>query len=603
VDVFAIKLDGYPPSEPTFKLVAVALRSVADIPARLSHLQSGDLGLFWDIPDGLSAKQKLWLSKIVLQTLWRWRHVQDSTRALGFLAMREVFRSFSTDEYQILPVLKTHYFLTMAICLGLRITVRDLDAPNDRCVFLHPFHYVHLFGGSNTLDMAVLLFHQQLRRSTKDGEASPFFLTEFLSTLSHVNLFQRAGHIEYGFLWISDLLNSGYRDRERHMMASQVVQSLGDWFDSRDLDLPPSCIPPLLDFLSLSEELRTVIPSPSYPAFTALRMLLYITEYPDSGEMVLPILSSVLLPTRPLYSRSLALRIFCGFMVGWFSPRMEGVLYKDLNRFLQTVGDPFHFQLPNGQPTTTSDYRPMVAAVILIGFASSDLWRNHVRRSNFISCEEILSTEEGRSAALGCMFHTAAYSWSEFLDTPTKITAALRRLEELQCSNTAEVVILWAWTSGVANTVDRDGWGLIEGDTVNFYQTHGISRLTALLRHTTDLAMEDLQMKFLLTRYRGSPCRVGSVRRLVSVKEASNEYLSEYLTDLRIAWVCQVKRLYHLFGYDPATWKEEFGTAEVEEESGQFAMPVQPMERVRDYPQIYHDIYTMPLHSNLWYLV
>jgi len=94
-------------------------------------------------------------------------------------------------------------------------------------------------------------------------------------------------------------------------------------------------------------------------------------------------------------------------------------------------------------------------------------------------------------------------------------------------------------------------------------------------------------MKFLLTRYRGPPCRVGSVRRLVSVKEASNDYFSGYLTDLRISWLCQVKRLYHLFGYDPATWKEEFGTVEVEEKmdtSEQSAMPVQSMEWVCDYP-------------------
>jgi len=31
-------------------------------------------------------------------------------------------------------------------------------------------------------------------------------------------------------------------------------------------------------------------------------------------------------------------------------------------------------------------------------------------------------------------------------------------LEELQCPNAAEVVIVWAWTIGVVNPVDRDGW-------------------------------------------------------------------------------------------------------------------------------------------------
>jgi hypothetical protein len=50
----------------------------------------------------------------------------------------------------------------------------------------------------------------------------------------------------------------------------------------------------------------------------------------------------------------------------------------------------------------------------------------------------------------------------ELLRTPAKIIAAIRRLEELQCLNTAEVVILWAWTAGVVNPADHDAWGLIE---------------------------------------------------------------------------------------------------------------------------------------------
>ena len=51
--------------------------------------------------------------------------------------------------------------------------------------------------------------------------------------------------------------------------------------------------------------------------------------------------------------------------------------------------------------------------------------------------------------------------------------AAIRHLEELQCPNTAQVVILWAWTVGVANVVDHDAWGSIERNTLHFYKDMG----------------------------------------------------------------------------------------------------------------------------------
>ena len=76
-----------------------------------------------------------------------------------------------------------------------------------------------------------------------------------------------------------------------------------------------------------------------------------------------------------------------------------------------------------------------------------------------------------------------AYSYrQELLCTATEVVATVGRLEELQCLNTAEVVIMWAWTVGVFDVEDHDTWGLIERSTFSFYQTHGIGRLKALER-------------------------------------------------------------------------------------------------------------------------
>jgi len=266
---------------------------------------------------------------------------------------------------------------------------------------------------------------------------------------------------------------------------------------------------------------------------------------------------------------------------------MANTPFKDLNGFLRSVGDPFQFSLPDGLTTVTADYQPMVAAVTLIEFASLDLWRSHLRHLNFTSCEEFLSTREGRGTALRCMFDTVASTWSEFLCTPVKIITAIRHLEELQCLNTAEVVILWAWTVGVVNPVDYDDWRSIECETLNFYRTHGIERLTALLQHAPDTTAGVSHMKFLLMRYRGPPCRVGSVRRPVQVMEGLRDFGTRDYVDLHISWVCQLRRLYHLFGYDPVTWRE---IANVREEGeaknalGQSVAPVQFVDWACDYP-------------------
>jgi len=88
---------------------------------------------------------------------------------------------------------------------------------------------------------------------------------------------------------------------------------------------------------------------------------------------------------------------------------------------------------------------------------------------------------------------------------------AIKRLEELQCPNTAEFVILWAWTVGAVEMVDRDAWGLIERNTLDFYQTHGIRRLTTLSQHITDTTMESRHLILILMHHQGPLCRVGGV--------------------------------------------------------------------------------------------
>ena len=267
---------------------------------------------------------------------------------------------------------------------------------------------------------------------------------------------------------MAEILNSNCSEDSRYWMASSVVQLLGkhlyyNAFYSKELEyslsVEPGSVPLLLGFLSLSEKFYAT-DFPPYPAFTALRILSNSPGHSDFGPIILPVFALTLLPTHPLQSRILALKVFVIFSPGWFSPKMEAVPHNDLSQLLRAVGDPFQFtpDLPpqDDAPVDTVKYEPMMAAIILIEFASLDLWKKYLRHSNFTSCEGITSTEEGKRTTLRCILDAATDSWLEFLRTPAKIIAAIRHLEELQCLNTAEVVIMWAWTVGVVDAVDHD---------------------------------------------------------------------------------------------------------------------------------------------------
>jgi len=211
---------------------------------------------------------------------------------------------------------------------------------------------------SETLEEATGLFCQQLRVSIRDGKAKPDVLHSILSVLNHLDPFEVDE--EYGFLWVTDILNSGYTDNDRHQMATRVIQLLGKKFHpDYPVSLFPNCIPPLLDFPPPHENLKPP------GGLIALRILTFGREDSDFGARILPVFMSILQLAHPLRSCSLALKIFHQFAAGWFSSQMESVLYKDLDRLLQAVGDPFQFQ---DDRHTTTDYEPMKTVVVLIEF-------------------------------------------------------------------------------------------------------------------------------------------------------------------------------------------------------------------------------------------
>ena len=372
------------------------------------------------------------------------------------------------------------------------------------------------------------------------------------------------GSGELGFLWITGIFNSGYQEKSREQMVGVVLELLGQHLFHgervRFVDVKPAWIPPLLGYLSLNEKLD----STRSRGFIALRILAASQGSADFGTTILPILASSLLPTHRLRARRLALDIFESFKSGWFSSQMEDIPSKDLEGLVQAVGDPFQspdLPLWDGEPVHLPDYDPTRATAVLIAFASSDLWRNHLRRSNFTSFEEFASTLDGKKAAFRSMLRVEMEMRSHPC-TATEITVAIRRLEELQCSNTVEVVIMLAWTAGVVNPVDRDGWRLIGRDTLRFYQTHGMKHLDALRRHVANTNVPSLSFSGPRRTEHGAEIFVE-----LPVMKLEPDLESRYWAFTLLSQACQSMRLYHLFGSDPTTWREVVGGKEVDDKA------------------------------------
>ena len=427
------------------------------------------------------------------------------------------------------------------------------------CVLFYSSHVFCSLSHSEALQEVVNLVCQQLQTTIKQGNISEEDnIVMLLTALVHLDPFGATQNGEMGFMLIDDILSSSFSERSRYRMASKVVELLGHlFFPKKDGNISPSAllvkptwIPPLLSFLSLSEKFYAV-ESPPYAGSIALRILPAAHIPADSGAIILPILSSTLLPTHPLQLRSLALKVFNKSSLGWFSSQMEDVPVGDLKNLLRALGDPFLLtrdtSLLERTPPLEVDHETLSAVVILIEFASSNLWRNHLHSSNFTTCEEFLSTEEGKRTAIRRMHKNASLFWPEFHLTAAKVVAAIGRLEELHCLKTAEVVIMWAWTICVFDAEDHDAWGLIERTTRSFYKTHGVGLLEALRRHVTDKTIGDVYADAFRRRHKRFLCRAVGARRSAPPGSLDRDAY------FGISQVCQLKRLYCLFWYDPTS--------------------------------------------------
>jgi len=122
-------------SEPTFLLGVTTLRIVSQAP---DHVWSGSFRkweIFSNISDILPAAHRLCLSRIMLQTIWRWRRENPTPLAFNIQGIELFCRGLMANGDHILPTLKINCFLILAISLGLQVdNLHALYIPNKQCV-------------------------------------------------------------------------------------------------------------------------------------------------------------------------------------------------------------------------------------------------------------------------------------------------------------------------------------------------------------------------------------------------------------------------------------------------------------------------------------
>ena len=416
-------------SEPTF-LPGIAILALVSQTLAPENAQDSPFKILSNIPECLPTKQKRCLNRALLQTIWR-RRREDPGTLFNLEAIDLFCKRLMANGDHILLALKIDCFLIMTISLGDKVDDnRILYIPDKECVISLLLCRLYSSGSSDSLQAAITLFHKRFTGSISGKSVSKHALALVLSALVHLDPFRAMGTGEFGFLWITRILGSQYQEDERHQLTIQVAQLLAKYFCSGNLgyslEIEPTWIPPLMDLFSIYESSPLHIPSTSLGS-ARIRTL------------VLPTLTSALSPTNTQL-RALALKIFHTSMSVWSSPHMENIPSGDLDKLLRAVGDPFlHGALP-----VHVNRDSMKTVITLIELASSDLWRNHLRSSNFASFEELVSTDNGKRTVLAHISDMVAHTRPEFLCTFSKVTTAVWCLDKLQCGSTVDVVNSWA---------------------------------------------------------------------------------------------------------------------------------------------------------------
>jgi len=131
-------------SEPTFLLGVSMVRIVSQTPDRAWNGNFRKWDVFSNVSDHLPTARKLCLSRVILQTIWRWRRENPAPMVFNMKGIELFCRGLMANGDHILSTLKIHCFLIMTISLGLQAdNIHDLYIPNKESVIPLSFRYAH----------------------------------------------------------------------------------------------------------------------------------------------------------------------------------------------------------------------------------------------------------------------------------------------------------------------------------------------------------------------------------------------------------------------------------------------------------------------------
>ena len=95
-------------------------------------------GIEYSIPHNLPVGFKVWLSRLMLQTVWRWRRCQAHTLAISFSDAGPLCGRLVANRTLVPTIFKTNTILALATFLELIINVHDLYTLDTECVVYPP---------------------------------------------------------------------------------------------------------------------------------------------------------------------------------------------------------------------------------------------------------------------------------------------------------------------------------------------------------------------------------------------------------------------------------------------------------------------------------
>ena len=125
-------------SEPTLLPGVAILKFVSEIPERMQSGTVQEWRVFPGMSDHLPTAHKLCLSRMTLQTIWRWKRA-DTTTMFNLEGIESFCEGLMGNDDHTIPTLKVNCFLIMAISLGYQPPgIHALIVLDDECVVSLP---------------------------------------------------------------------------------------------------------------------------------------------------------------------------------------------------------------------------------------------------------------------------------------------------------------------------------------------------------------------------------------------------------------------------------------------------------------------------------